>query len=118
MPRAAVPFYEAHRDVLYVSIDGVRGTESEPVAVDLFLLHDQESSEVVGLECLDFSRHGGDASWLDSVPESPRVFLLPTNPRHAVPLADVLRFLYRDASERRAFRLEGDESELTAIGVC
>lgn len=60
--------YNGNADILFASTQPVPPTTSEPIAVDLFLLHHEQTDEVVGLECLDFSRHAQDAGWLASLP--------------------------------------------------
>ena len=42
--------------------------------VDFFLLRDEHSDEVLGFECLDFSRHVQDEGWLASLPAEPVLF--------------------------------------------
>jgi hypothetical protein len=61
--------YDRYRDVLFGSIRPELQTQAEPVAVDLFLLHDRATGDVVGFECVDFSEHVKDDEWLESIPD-------------------------------------------------
>lgn len=115
MPESVVPCYDVHRDVLYACVEGVQDTESEPVAVDLFLLHDTRTGRVVGLECLDFSRRGTDEDWLRTVPGM-AMFSIPPDLGRPIPLVAILRFLWRDARERRLFERE-PEARLAGIAI-
>lgn len=61
--------YDRYRDVLFGSIRPEPQIQAEPVAIDLYLLHDRSTGDIVGLECVDFSEHVEDDEWLNTIPE-------------------------------------------------
>jgi hypothetical protein len=61
--------YDRFRDVLFGLIRPEPQIQAEPVAIDLYLLHDRSTGTVVGLECDDFSEHVQDGEWLNTIPE-------------------------------------------------
>ena len=61
--------YDRYRDVLFGSVRPGAQIQAEPIAVDLYLLHDRATGDIIGFECDDYSEHVKDDEWLKGVPE-------------------------------------------------
>ena len=61
--------YELGSDVLLATCEPPQDAVSEEKAPDLFLRLSHAVGEVIGFECLEFSRHAQDAAWLKSLPD-------------------------------------------------
>lgn len=91
--------YDRQRDVLFGSVRPDRRLQSDPVAVDLFLLRDAATGEVAGLECLDFSLHVGDSEWMAALPDIAPFYDLRA-PSQRLPLAQLLRQVWRSVHDQ------------------
>lgn len=61
--------YNRRTDCLLVIQTPPEAAESEETKPDFFLRYAIGTEEVVGFECLDFSRHVYDDSWLHMLPQ-------------------------------------------------
>lgn len=95
--------YSLERDVLFASVEPVRRTLSKPAAADFFWLRDRETAEIVGFECLHFSRNVWNGDWLNSLPTDPTFTLDGTKLRR--PLAVVLPDMWREVADHRSVAL-------------
>jgi hypothetical protein len=85
--------YSRERDVLFVSVQPVPHALSEPGAADFFWLRDTTTGDLIGFECLWFSRNMRDREWLRGLPQEPTFTVEGKMP--ARPLAEVLPEVWR-----------------------
>lgn len=94
--------YDPHRDVLLARAPDATDTASEPLNGSLFIIRGLPDGQIVGVECLDFSRRGADEAWLAELPVE-TIFTDPEGSGADVSLAQALRSLWSEARERRLF---------------
>lgn len=91
--------YDPARDVLIGVPRPAPRTVAEPAAEDLFWLRDEDTGDVVGFECLWFSRNVRSRAWIQGLPLEP-TFYREGRPEEPLPLGSVLLETWRVAQDR------------------
>ncbi len=96
--------YDGESDILFASTQPVPPTTSDPVAPDFFLLRHAHTDAIVGLECLDFSRHAQDPAWLAALPNT--VIFLNADVGRAYTAGDIVERVWLEVRRRAGGKID------------